>query len=127
MIRCRIITPTGVYKECDAKLLNVVTTSGQMGILPKHMPIVSMLQVAHMSIDEPEGREVYAVSGGMIYFADDVATLLVQAIENIKDIDVNRATEAMKRAQERIKEHRSDLDIARAEAALKRAINRLNK
>ncbi len=126
MIRCRIITPTGLYKECDAKILNIVATSGEMGILPKHVPIVTMLKIARMKIEEEHTREEYAVAGGMLYFKDDQATILAQAIENINEIDVNRALEAKQRAEKRLKEKKSDIDLVRAEIALKKAINRIN-
>ena len=43
-IRCRIMTPKGVYKEMDASIVNIETEAGQQGILPEHMPLVTMLR-----------------------------------------------------------------------------------
>ncbi len=127
MIRCRIITPNGLYKECTGSILNIVAISGEMGILPKHVPVVTMLKISHMTIEEENSREEYAIAGGMLYFKDDEATILVQAVENVKDIDIERAQNAKQRAQDRLNSSRDDLDMVRAEIAFKRAVNRLDK
>lgn len=126
MIHCRMITPTGLYKECDTSILNVVATSGQMGILPQHIPVVTMLKISKMALEEETGREEYTIAGGMLYFKEDEATILVDAIENIKDIDKERALRAKQRAEERLKGDIEKIDVARAEAALQRALNRLS-
>lgn len=126
MIHCRMITPTGLYKECDTSILNVVATSGQMGILPQHIPVVTMLKISKMALEEETGREEYTIAGGMLYFKEDEATILVDAIENIKEIDKERATRAKQRAEERLKGDIEKIDVARAEAALQRALNRLS-
>lgn len=126
MIRCRIITPMGLYKECDTHILNVVSTSGQMGILPQHVPVVTMLKISKMALEEASGREEYTIAGGMLYFKDNEATILVDAIENVKDIDKERAEKAKERAERRLSEQKEIVDTARAEAALQRALNRLN-
>ena len=126
MIHCRIITPTGLYKECNTSILNIVATSGQMGILPRHIPIVTMLKISKMALVEEQGRETYTIGGGMLYFKDDEATILVDSIENVKDIDTERALRAKERAERRIASKDAKIDMARAEAALKRAVNRLS-
>ncbi len=125
MIRCRIITPEGLYKECDAKIINVRTTDGQRGILPNHMPLVTMLEISRMSLEEPQGRENYTISGGMLYFKDNLATLLVDTIENVNDIDIERAKRAKQRAEERLNQLNEKVDIVRAEVALQKALNRI--
>ena len=126
VIHCRIITPTGLYKECNTSILNIVSTSGQMGILPRHVPLVTMLAISKMALVEEQGRETYTIGGGMLYFRDDEATILVDSIENIKDIDIERAQRAKERAERRLAAKNEKIDMARAEAALKRALNRLS-
>ena len=59
-----INTPHGLYKKTRASIVNVVSTDGQRGILPNHMPIVVSLAVGKMTIEERE-RETYAISGDM--------------------------------------------------------------
>ena len=45
MIHVRIITPKGIYKEFDTPILNIPTVDGERGLLPNHMPLVTMLQI----------------------------------------------------------------------------------
>lgn len=122
-IRVKILTPDGLYKTTEASIVNVTSEDGQRGILPSHMPIVMILNIGKMELEE-EKREVYAVAGGMLYFKDDECTILCSAIENKDEIDLNRAIKAKERALEHLNDPNSDLK--RAEVALKRAINRID-
>lgn len=126
MIHCRIVTPEGVYKEMDTSIINIESTDGARGVLPNHVPIVTMLKIGMMSTIENGEREEYAVAGGLFYFRDNLAEILTDAIENKKEIDVGRAESARQRAEERLG-HTEDpeLDYARAELALEKAMNRL--
>ncbi|MBR2067177.1 MAG: ATP synthase F1 subunit epsilon [Solobacterium sp.] len=126
MIHCRIVTPEGVYKEMDTSIINIETTDGARGVLPNHVPIVTMLKIGHMSTIEEGERQEYAVAGGLFYFRDNQAEILTDAIENKKDIDVDRAEAAKHRAEERLSVlNDPDLDMKRAELALQKALNRL--
>lgn len=125
MFSVKIITPHGLYREVETSILNVVTTDGARGVLTNHVPLVTMLKTSKMSTVENNVREEYAINGGMLYFKDNVATVLTDACENSKEIDVERALAAKERAEKRLASH-ENVDIRRAEAALSRAINRLN-
>ena len=126
MIHCRIVTPEGVYKEMDTSIINIESIDGARGVLPNHVPIVTMLKIGIMSTIENGEREEYSVAGGLFYFRDNLAEVLTDAIENKKEIDVGRAESARQRAEERLG-HTEDpeLDYARAELALEKAMNRL--
>ena len=125
-IHCRIMTPQGLYKEMDTSIINIDTTEGQRGILPEHMPIVTMLKIGQMSTVENGVREEYAVAGGMFYFRDNSAEILTDAIENKNDIDVERAESAKARAESRLSSDNPNYDLQRAEIALQKAMNRLS-
>lgn len=125
MFKVRIVTPSGLYDEIDGvTLLNVVTTEGQRGILSNHMPIVLMLVVSKMTIVKDKERNEYAISNGLLYFEDNLATLLIDSIEHKSDIDVERALEAKDRAEQRLLKE-ANTDQQRAQIALEKAINRL--
>ena len=125
-IHCRIITPRGVYKEMDTPILNLDTVDGQRGILPEHMPLVTVLKIGEMSTVENDVREEYAVAGGVVYFRDNQAEILTDAIENKNEIDMERAENARKRAEQRINSGNPNYDLKRAEVALQKALNRLS-
>ena len=125
-IRCRIVTPKGVYKEMDASIINIVTTDGERGILPNHMPLVTMLKIGKMTAEESTGRQEYAVAGGLFYFRDNLAEILTDAVESKEEIDIERAESARQRAEKRLAANNPNLDIQRARIALEKALNRLS-
>ena len=126
VIHCRIVTPEGLYKEMDTTIINIETTEGQRGILPEHMPLVTMLKIGKMSTDEDGTRQEYAVAGGLFYFRENQAELLTDAIENKSEIDADRAANAKDRAEKRLHSSDPNLDQRRAEIALQKALNRLS-
>ena len=126
MIHCRIVTPQGFYKEMDTPIINIETTAGARGILPEHMPIVTMLKIGRMTTEENGQREEYAIAGGLFYFRNNLAEIMTDAIENKRDIDADRAEAAKARAERRLGSNNPNYDLQRAEIALQKALNRLN-
>lgn len=126
MIHCRIVTPHGVYKEMETPIINIDTDDGQRGILPNHMPLVTMLKIGRMETEEQGTRQEYAVAGGLFYFRDNTAEILTDAIENKNEIDYERAEQAKERAEKRIASNDPNYDLQRAQIALQKAINRMN-
>ena len=124
-IHCRIITPHGIYKEFDTSILNIETEEGQRGILPNHMPLVTMLKIGELESEEDGTRNHYAIAGGLFYFRDNEAEILTDAIEHADEIDVERAEAAKEKAEKRMQSDDPNIDIKRAEVALKRALNRI--
>ena len=120
-LHVRVVTPLGVYKEFDTPIINIQT----QGVLANHMPLVTMLKIGTMTSIEDGVRETYAVSGGLFYFRENLAEILTDSIENKKDIDLARAENAKRRAEERLKSNDPNIDFKRAELALKKALNRI--
>lgn len=126
MIKIKIVTPNGVYDELEASQINFRCTDGDRGLLPNHMPIVFMLEISRLELIINGKRKQYSIAGGMLYFENNFATILVDAIESQEDIDVERAKAAKERAEGRINGKDPNIDLKRAEIALHRALNRLN-
>ena len=126
LIHCRIVTPHGVYKEMETPIINIETDEGQRGILPNHMPLVTMLKIGKMETEEKGKRQEYAVAGGLFYFRENLAEILTDAIENKDEIDAERAARAKERAEQRLKSDDPNVDLQRARIALQKAINRMN-
>jgi F-type H+-transporting ATPase subunit epsilon len=123
--RLKIITPKGIYKEVDIEILNIRTTSGQIGILASHLPLASGVEISEMNYVENGQRKHFSVSGGFVYVGEDETTLIVNAIESPEEIDLRRAEEAKDRAEKRLLK-KTDVDLKRAEVALKRALTRIS-
>ena len=126
MFQVKVYTPQGIYKEVEATMINVVTNDGQRGIMENHMPIVAPLLISKFEIIKDDDRSIFAIGQGMLFFKDKVAKIIVESIEGIDDIDIDRAYKARDRALERLKNNSSNLDIKRAQAALNKALNRIN-
>jgi F-type H+-transporting ATPase subunit epsilon len=121
-----VVTPDGPVYDADVEMVSVKAQSGELGILPGHIPMVAPLQIGAVRLKKGSSTELVAVSGGFIEVRPDKVTILAQAAERAESIDVVRAQEAKKRAEERLNQKTDDIDFKRAELALRRAINRLN-
>ena len=131
-IKLEIVSPDRVVYAADIDMLIARSTGGEIGILPKHIPLVTGLQPHAMKIHVDAKEQLIAVAGGFMEVAPEKITVLATAAEEPIDIDINRAQRAYERAQERLKrlrelpeQERADIDEARATLALKRAIARL--
>ena len=125
MFVLKVITPQSKPRVLQTTIANLVTPSGQMGILSHHMPIITMVNISKMTTIEDNIRKSYAVSGGVFFFKDNEATLLADAFESQEEIDLARAVAAKERAEERLKSQDPSIDIKRAQIALAKAINRI--
>ncbi|MGY3716020.1 F0F1 ATP synthase subunit epsilon [Sutcliffiella cohnii] len=121
-----VVTPDGPVYESDAEMVVSKTLEGELGVLPGHIPMVAPLKIGAVRVKNANNTDLVAVSGGFLEVRPDKVTILAQAAETSKDIDVTRAEEARKRAESRMQSKQDDIDFRRAELALKRAINRLN-
>ena len=94
---------------------------GQLGILPHHAPLMTVLQPGELLIRKG-GEEAYlAVTGGFMEVLANKVTVLADAAERSDEIDEQRAQEAIERAQERIRNRESDEQLEEALRSLRRA------
>lgn len=121
----KIITPTRVFYEGAAEMVEFNTSEGEIGVLPGHLPMTVIVKPGVLTITEPEGDKQAALHAGFAEIQPDRVTILAEIIEWPNEIDAARAEAARERAQERIHEHARDTDIARAETALLRAMARI--
>ena len=123
-----ILTPYGRYYDDMVEFLEVHSDKYSLGILANHAPLVSTLVISKMKIRSKVSESKYAIGGGVINITKEQVTLVLDSVERSDEIDVDRAKEAKKRAEERLEASKYDdtIDVARAKLALLRAINRLS-
>lgn len=121
----RIITPERVFFEGEADLIEFNTTEGEMGVYKNHVPLTVIIKPGILTITDGEDVKEAALHAGFAEILQDRVTIMAEIIEWPNEIDVNRAEEAKKRAEDRLAEKATDTDVARAETALKRAIARI--
>jgi F-type H+-transporting ATPase subunit epsilon len=122
-----IVTPDGPVYESDVEMVSTKAASGELGILPGHVPMVAPLAIGAVRLKKDGHTDLVAVSGGFLEVRPDKVTILAQAAENANEIDIDRAIRAKQRAEERLqRQKQSEIDYRRAELALRRALNRIN-
>lgn len=94
-------------------------TGGEVGIYPRHLPMLVQLQAGEVTVrDEFDNEQFYYVSGGTMEVQPHVVTILADAAVRAKDIDEAAAEEARRRAEEALANRTSEIDYARAQAEL---------
>ena len=125
MFNVKIVTPEAPVRSFETEQINIVTPNGEMGILSNHMPLVTMLNISIMTSILNGSREKYAIAGGVLFFKNNEATILSDAVEHEGDIDLARAEHAKQRAEERLRSKDPEIDAKRAQIALLKALNRI--
>ena len=125
-LQVEIRSPEGMVWSGAARTVVVPGTKGSMGILPRHAPLTSSLEVGLTRVTDETGKQHRFVTGtGLVEVLDDRVEILVGFAERPEQIDVQRAQEAHERAKARLRSRDETVDMVRAEAALARAIARL--
>ncbi len=120
-----VVTPDRVVLTIDVDMVSLRGGGGEIGILPRHIPLSTTVRPGVVKVKLPEGEDYVAVTSGFLQVVPDKITLLVETAEVGSLIDIDRAMRARERAEKRIAEHANEADLLRAEAALQRALNRL--
>lgn len=125
-MKVSVVTPDGPVYDSDVEMVSTKALTGELGILPGHIPMVAPLEIGAVRLKKEGKTDFIAVSGGFLEVRPDQVTVLAQAAEKASDIDVERAQKAKERAEQRMKDAKLEhIDFKRAEFALRRAINRL--
>ena len=124
-VRVDIVTAERLVFSQDADIVMVPGIEGEMGILPHHEPIMTMIKPGEILIRKGTEEYSLAVSGGFLEVTPDHITILADAAERADEIDIARAEAAKKRAEKKLTNHAADTDSANAEASLRRALARI--
>ena len=124
-LKFEMVTAERMVYSDDVDVVIAPGVEGQLGILPNHASLLTMLQPGDLVVrKEGEETEMF-VSGGFLEVMQNRVTLLADVAERAEEIDIARAEEAKRRAEEQIKQAPPEMDLAVAEAALRRALARI--
>jgi len=98
---------------------------GQLGILPRHAPLMTMLEPGELRARRGADELVIAISGGFMEVRNDVVTVLADTAEQAEEIDLERAQAARARAEQLLRERPPDVDVALIQASLRKSLVRL--
>jgi F-type H+-transporting ATPase subunit epsilon len=125
-IHLEIVTPEKKVVSEAAQIVMAPGSQGEFGVLSGHTPFMTSLKVGAVRYDDATGKErVVFVSGGFAEALPDKVTILADAAERRRDIDVDRAMAARTRAEERLAMDSVEINYTRARSALMRAIMRI--
>lgn len=126
-LHLEIVTPFGKTFSEEVVSCVVPGVKGQFQILTNHAPVISNITVGAIKIKTDAKDNVFiATSGGFCEVRNNEIKVIVESAEKAEDIDVDRALESKKRAEERLKTKSEKNDYNRAKVALNRAINRIH-
>lgn len=125
IFKVEIITPDRIFFTGDADFIEFTAESGELGVYKNHIPMTTVLAPGLVTIHNGDEKKVAAVHSGFAEILGEKVTLLAELAEWPDEIDVDRATAAKERAEERLASHDSEVDIARAEIALKKSLIRI--
>lgn len=126
-LKLEIVTPSKTAFTGDIKSITVPGSKGRFQVLKNHAPIISTFEIGMIKVELPDNKiNYYSTAGGTIEVLDNNVLVLADSIEQVSEIDEERALLAKQRAEERIAAKNSNINIARAQAALERANNRIN-
>lgn len=127
-LKFKIATPERVVYENKIFQISVPTTSGEITILPNHVPLVSILQAGELKIKDKDGEHVVAVSAGFLEIKpDNEVVILADNAERAEEIDIDRAEQARQRAIQQMEKAKAeeDIDYAKLQSVLEREMNRV--
>jgi F-type H+-transporting ATPase subunit epsilon len=124
-IKLDIVTAERIVYSEEVDEVIAPGAEGQLGILPHHAPLMTILQSGELVVKRGNEEDIMAISGGFLEVRPDRVIVLADSAERAEEIDMERAEAARKRAEQRMAEKPPDLDAARVEASLRRAIARL--
>ncbi len=127
-IHCEIVSQDRTVFAGDVDIVVLPGAAGEMGILPKHAPVLTTLKYGVIKVRKGGKEDIFTVAGGVAEVQPDIVTVLADAAENVEEIDEARADAARARAEEVLKSGVPvDTDAyLRMEAALRKSNLRLD-
>ncbi|MCK9378055.1 MAG: F0F1 ATP synthase subunit epsilon [Syntrophobacterales bacterium] len=120
-----VVTPDRLVLSTEADVVVCPGVEGQFGVLPGHIPFLSALAIGEMYYRKGGQIEYLAVAGGFAEVTGEKVTIVAEAAEKGREIDVERARRALERAEKRLAASKTEvIDWTRAEAAMRRSLVR---
>ena len=125
-LRLEIVTPAGTVYSEDVEMVTLPGVAGQMGILPRHVPLVAQMVPGEMIVRK-DSHDVFVATGeGLIEVTGDRVAILTDLAIAADRIDEAKAEQARQRAEARLREKLSDEELAAVNASLTRSLVQLH-
>jgi F-type H+-transporting ATPase subunit epsilon len=124
-LKFEIVTAERVVYSEDVDMVIAPGSQGEVGILPSHAPLLTTLKPGMLTVRHDGEDVAMFVNGGFLEVMQDKVIVLADVAERAEEIDVAKAEEAKRNAEESLRKSASAVDIAAAEAALRRSLIQL--
>ena len=125
-LQLEVVTPDRLVLSDSVDIVMAIGSLGEFGILPNHVPFLTTLMAGELRYRKDNQLDYMVVTGGFVEVSQNKVTVLAEAAERAREIDLDRAKRAKERAEKRLALAKSEaVDYIRAEAALRRALLRL--
>jgi F-type H+-transporting ATPase subunit epsilon len=122
-IHVDIVSAEGEIFSGEASMVFAPAIMGDIGIAPRHAPLLTTLRPGEVRVQTPTGEEqFFYVSGGAIEVQPHVVTVLADTALRARDLDEAAALQAKQRAEEMLRDRGDTIDTAKAQAELARAM-----
>jgi len=121
-----IITAERTVFSADIELVLAPGVEGELGVLPHHAGLMTILQPGELMIRKDGTETFFAIAGGFMEVLNNKVTILADAAENSEEINEERAILAMEKAQALVASRDSDVDLEKALQQVRRAQVRLD-
>lgn len=122
-IKLEIVSPNRLVLSQEVDEVTFPGSEGYLGILPGHLPLLTMLGIGVLSYHVGTHKKALAVSGGFAEVLPDHVIILADTVELPEEINLERAKEAKARAEKEF--HAKDVNVDQCMAALMRATARI--
>ena len=130
-LKFKVVTPEKVVYEGEILQASIPTPSGEITVLPKHAPLITILSAGELRLVDKNGDLAMAVAGGFVEVkGGKEVVVLADHAERAHEIDIERAEKAKKEAEEHMRRAREgkggdNIDFAKLQAVIERELNRI--
>ena len=125
-IHLDIVSAEGQIFSGDANMVFVPASEGEIGIAPRHAPLLTTLKAGEVRVQiDNQDEQSFYVGGGALEIQPHLVTVLADTAQRAHDLDEAAALAAKQRAQEAMADKTSSIDLAEAQAELARAVAQL--
>ena len=118
-LRVEVVSAEESIFSGEARFVALPGESGELGIYPRHTPLITRIRPGSVRIEKADGSEEFVfVAGGVLEVQPNVVTVLSDTAIRGKDLDEEKANEARRSAEEALKNAKSEIDLAKAQSEL---------
>lgn len=125
-IRCDIVSAQEEIFSGEAAMIFATGTVGELGISPRHAPLITQLKPGPVRVQQPDGEEAFFfVGGGILEVMPHIVTVLADTAVRADDLDEAAAVKAKEEAERELADRTGDMEVAEAQAKLAEAVAQL--